>query len=82
MVGVRNYTHKTYLRPTLRLVCTIKRTYHNPDMIPVQMWDSSKFVWSYTIGQVWSDKLKRTWTKMEVQILDTNNKIRPDSDGS
>ena len=53
----------------------MKRAYRNPKMIPVLMWDASKFAWSYTIFQIWPDQLKRPWTEWEVQMLVTRSGI-------
>ena len=44
-------------------------------MIPILIWDASKYAWPYTIGQVYPDQLKKPWSEMEVQMLVTRSGI-------
>lgn len=56
-----------YLKLKLSLINAMKRAYRNKDMIPILMWDASKYAWSYTIGQVWPEQLKRPWKYIQVE---------------
>ena len=53
----------------------MKRAYRNKDMIPILMWDASKYAWSYTIGQVWPEQLKRRWKYIQIEMLMTRSGI-------
>ena len=73
--GWNDELHKAYLRLKLALILAVKRAYRNPSMIPVLMWDASKFAWSYTIGQIHPDQLKKPWTEWEIEMLVTRSGI-------
>ena len=66
---------KAYLKLKLALVNATKRAHRNQDMIPTLIWDSFKYAWLYTIGQVWPDQLKKPWHEMKVQMLVTRSGI-------
>ena len=66
---------RAYTKLKLALVNATKRAYRSKDMIPIIIWDSSKYAWSYTIVQVWPDQLMRPWDEMEVEMLVTRSGI-------
>ena len=64
-----------YKRIKLALVNAIKRAYRDQDKIPFLIWDSSKFAWSYTVGQVDPEELMKAWEDMDVDMLVTKSGI-------
>jgi len=64
-----------YDRMRLSVVDAVKRAYRDQSKIPLLIWDSSAYAWSYTICQVSPDQLKKPWREMDVQMLVTRSGI-------